>query len=296
MSATPSLRDGPVVADAAGAGHAAPVRVPGRRADDRLDNGLPVLVADLPGRPLVSASLVLPDGAADEPAAEAGLDGPGGPGPDRGHRALRRHRPHRGVRAPRRLAPRRGRLGRDDASASTCRPTRLEPALELLAEVLLHPTFPAAEVERLRDERLNDLLQAQADPRRRAEEAFIGTIYAPASPYHRPAGGTARDRRAARTATRSRRAYERGPRPGPSHARRRRRPRRPGRRRASPSGSFGGWAAGRRRGAAATDRRHGGRGGPPGPGRSTGRARSRPRSASATWACPGGSPTSTPCR
>ena len=63
-------------------------------------------------------------------------------------------------------------------------------ALELVAEVCLEPTFPAVEVERLRDERLNDLLQARADPRRRAEEAFVGTIYAGASPYRRPSGGT----------------------------------------------------------------------------------------------------------
>ena len=56
--------------------------------------------------------------------------------------------------------------------------SRLEPALELVAEVLLEATFPESEVERLRDERLNDLLQAQADPRRRVEEAFVGTIYA----------------------------------------------------------------------------------------------------------------------
>ena len=53
-----------------------------------------------------------------------------------------------------------------------------------------HPTFPAREVERLRDERLNDLLQARADPRRRAEEAFVDTIYTKDSPYHRPAGGS----------------------------------------------------------------------------------------------------------
>ena len=52
------------------------------------------------------------------------------------------------------------------------------------------PTFPEHEVERLREERLNDLLQARADPRRRAEEAYIETIYAPSSPYHRPSGGT----------------------------------------------------------------------------------------------------------
>ena len=41
-------------------------------ADDRLANGLSILVADLPGRPLVSATVVLPVGAVDEPAAHAG--------------------------------------------------------------------------------------------------------------------------------------------------------------------------------------------------------------------------------
>jgi zinc protease len=56
--------------------------------------------------------------------------------------------------------------------------------------MVANPTFPAREVERLRDERLNDLLQARADPRRRAEEAFVDTIYTQDSPYHRPAGGT----------------------------------------------------------------------------------------------------------
>ena len=66
---------------------------------------------------------------------------------------------------------------------------RLGAALELVAEVFLEPSFPESEVDRLRDERLNDLLQAQADPRRRVEEAFIDTIYADGSPYHRPSGG-----------------------------------------------------------------------------------------------------------
>src|SRR5664279_1587337 len=68
---------------------------------------------------------------------------------------------------------------------------RLEAALELLAEMVGRPTFPDSEVERLRDERLNDILQARADPRRRAEEAFVETIYTADSPYHRPAAGLA---------------------------------------------------------------------------------------------------------
>jgi zinc protease len=51
------------------------------------------------------------------------------------------------------------------------------------------PAFPPREVERLRDQRLNDLLQAKADPARRAEEEYLATIYDPSSPYARPSGG-----------------------------------------------------------------------------------------------------------
>ena len=64
--------------------------------------------------------------------------------------------------------------------------------------MVAHPTFPEAEVERIRDERLNDILQARADARRRADEAFAATIYRDDSPYHRPSGGTRGDGRAAR--------------------------------------------------------------------------------------------------
>ena len=95
------------------------------------------------------------------------------------------------VEATERLGASIADAGWDATSVSLDVPAaRLEAALELLAEVLLHPTFPEAEVERLRDERLNDLLQARADPRRRADEAYAATIYEGAAPYHRPAGGT----------------------------------------------------------------------------------------------------------
>ena len=41
-------------------------------ARSELDNGLTILVADLPGRPLVSATMIVPVGAADEPASDGG--------------------------------------------------------------------------------------------------------------------------------------------------------------------------------------------------------------------------------
>ena len=55
--------------------------------------------------------------------------------------------------------------------------------------MVAEPAFPEAEVERLRDERMNDLLQAWSDPRRRSERVFPETIYDAATPYRRPLAG-----------------------------------------------------------------------------------------------------------
>lgn len=173
----------------------------------RLDNGLTILVADLPGRPLVSATIIVPVGAADEPASDGGAA-------VLAARALtegtERYDAVGLTEAAERLgASLHAEAGWDATSVGVDVPSaRLAPALELLAEVLLRPTFPAADVDRLRDERLNDLLQAQADPRRRADETYIGTIYAAASPYHRPAGGT-RETVEGLDDVAARRAYER---------------------------------------------------------------------------------------
>ena len=60
-----------VVAERPAAGTPRPYEFPAV-ATTRLDNGLSVLVADLPGRPLISATMVLPTGAADEPPGAAG--------------------------------------------------------------------------------------------------------------------------------------------------------------------------------------------------------------------------------
>ncbi len=189
MSATlEPQRDGPVLAERPEPG--APRRydfptVTGRR----LSNGVSLVVANLPGRPLVSASLILIGGSVEEPADQAGAM-------VLAARALtegtERHDAIALTEAAERLgASLHAEAGWDALTVGVDVPaTRLEPALELVAEVLLRATFPASEVDRLRDERLNDLLQAQADPRRRVEHAFVETIYASVSPYHRPSGGT----------------------------------------------------------------------------------------------------------
>jgi zinc protease len=66
---------------------------------------------------------------------------------------------------------------------------RLPEALPILADVLTRPSFPADELERLRNERLSELLQLRSEPRGLADETFIRTIYTDESRYSIPLGG-----------------------------------------------------------------------------------------------------------
>ena len=189
MSPTVDLRrDGPVIAERPRPGAPRAYSFPAVTGGT-LPNGLSIVIVDLPGRPLVSASVILTGGSVEEPAAQAGAT-------VLAARALTEGTEHYDAIALVEAAERLGaslhaEAGWDALTVGVDVPAaRLGSALELVAEVLLRPTFPDSEVERLRDERLNDLLQARADPRRRVEEAFVGTIYAPHSPYHRPSGGT----------------------------------------------------------------------------------------------------------
>lgn len=155
----------------------------------RLTGGLELIFVDVPGRPLVSAELVVRRGAGDEAATAGGATVLAARALSEG---TSRYDAVAFVEAAERLgATLHGEASWDGFIASVDVPgARLGPALELLAEMALRPTFPETEVARLRDERLNDLLQARADPRRRADEAFVAAIYTADSPYARPAGGS----------------------------------------------------------------------------------------------------------
>jgi hypothetical protein len=54
---------------------------------------------------------------------------------------------------------------------------RLDAALALLAEIVRRPAFPEDQVERLRDERLADILQRRKEPRALASDAADRFIY-----------------------------------------------------------------------------------------------------------------------
>lgn len=70
--------------------------------------------------------------------------------------------------------------------------SRLPDAIALLARVLTEPSLPDDEFQRLRGERLADLLQQRSEPRSLADEAFAQAVYAPGARYAMPDGGTER--------------------------------------------------------------------------------------------------------
>ncbi|HUQ44608.1 MAG TPA: pitrilysin family protein [Candidatus Limnocylindria bacterium] len=177
-----------VVADRPTHGEPRPYHFP-RFERQELSNGLGLIAVHLPGRALVTASLVLPSGAVDEPPELGGVT-------SLMARALtegtNRHDAIGLTEAAERLgASLHAEAGWDGLSISVDVPAeRLGSALELVAEIAQEPTFPADDIDRMREERRNDLLQGRADPRRRADDGFVETIYAPTSPYGRASGGT----------------------------------------------------------------------------------------------------------
>jgi zinc protease len=154
----------------------------------RLANGLTVISAHVPGRALLAAQLIFPGGAWTEPADRGGVT-------LLTARAMPEGTQRRDAIEFVEAAERLGAEIHADASwealsaALEVPRSRFGAALALLAEMCFEPAFPGDEVNRLRDERLNDLLQAWADPRRRAERVFPETIYSQDSPYRRPLGG-----------------------------------------------------------------------------------------------------------
>jgi predicted Zn-dependent peptidase len=66
---------------------------------------------------------------------------------------------------------------------------RLRESFELLGEVLRAPAFNEREVERLKNERLAELLQLRAEPRGLADEMFSRFLYESSSRYARADGG-----------------------------------------------------------------------------------------------------------
>jgi zinc protease len=67
---------------------------------------------------------------------------------------------------------------------------RLGKAAELFATVLRQPLFRSREIDRLKAERLAEILQLRAEPRGLADEAFESAVYHASSRYSKSLGGS----------------------------------------------------------------------------------------------------------
>jgi len=164
-----------------------------------LSNGVPVWLVEQREVPLVRVTLLLKSGASDDPSGKFGLASLTAAMLDEGA----------GARSALEIADEIEFLGADlttsslfDASAVRLGVpvARLGPALAVMADVALRPTFPDAELERVRQERLTDLIQARDDAASVAPMAFARLLFGPTHRYGTGAIGTAATLKAFTTA------------------------------------------------------------------------------------------------
>jgi zinc protease len=176
-----------VIAERPPAGAPRPYRFPDF-THHRLANGLGVWLVPLPDRELVSIHLLTDAGAAAEDESQGGIA------------ALTAQLLVTGTRRldAAAFAETTERLGIDVGSESswdsaragfTALGTKLDEGLALLAEMIRTPRLEEREFDRLKAERLNDIMQARADPGRLADESFLRELYAEGEPYGRLAAG-----------------------------------------------------------------------------------------------------------
>ena len=160
-----------------------------------LDNGLRVLLMEKRDVPLVQLNLLIGAGTVRDPEAEPGLASMTAAMLDEGaagRAALEI------ADAFEMLGARFGvGAGTHTASMSLRVPSqRLAEALRIAADVMLRPDFPAAELDRLREERLTSLVRRYDEPNAIAGSLFSQTLYGAEHPYGRDDAGTAASLRA----------------------------------------------------------------------------------------------------
>jgi zinc protease len=149
------------------------------------DPDAPELLVARHGRlPLVTAEVVVEGGAAAEPEDQAGIARLASAALEAGTAS----------RDEEELAWEMESLGVDleigagwDAAsiAVTVHTDRLDPAMEILADIVRRPAFPADAVGRIRDQQLADILQRAKEPRALAADAVARFIFADDVPYSR---------------------------------------------------------------------------------------------------------------
>ena len=156
----------------------------------QLSNGLAVWMVELHEVPVAQVNLVVSSGASDDPRGKFGVTSLMTAMLEEGA----------GARSSLEISDAVDFLGADLGAGSSFDSSavrlhvpvaRLADALPIMADVALRPTFPAEELERLRQQRLTALLQARDDPGTIAAQALPRVLYGPAHRYGTGTAGTA---------------------------------------------------------------------------------------------------------
>ena len=151
-------------------------------ASFRLDNGLQVYLVEQHGLPVVSANVIALCGSDRNPPDRPGLASFTAAMLDEGT----------GRRPALQIAAADDQIGAPlsmgssmDYSYVTTRTLKknVDAAFELAADVLLNPAFAPEEMERLRHDRLTQILQQKDNPGVLAAKVFFQAVYGPAHPY-----------------------------------------------------------------------------------------------------------------
>lgn len=154
-----------------------------------LSNGLPVWIVERHEVPVVQVDLMIRTGTAADPAGKFGLASMTAAMLDEGA----------GARNALQIADAIDYLGAElhavsgiDSSSVRLHvaAARLGEALSVMADVAERPTFPQAELDRIRDERLTDLEQARDDPAAIGRFAFPLVVFGPSHRYGTASVGT----------------------------------------------------------------------------------------------------------
>ena len=154
-----------------------------------LSNGLAVWLVESHEVPIVQVNVVVRAGAGDDPAGKFGTASLTAAMLDEGA----------GARSALEIADAVEFLGASLTTTSSFDSSavrlnvpveRLRDGLSVLADVTLRPTFPAMELERLRQERLTALLQARDDPASIGPMAFARVVFGAMHRYGTGAVGT----------------------------------------------------------------------------------------------------------
>jgi zinc protease len=156
----------------------------------QLSNGLPVWLVELHEVPVAQVNLLVLSGTGDDPAGKFGI----------ASLTAAMLAEGAGSRSSLEIADAIEFLGADLGASSGVDSialrlhapvARLSEALPIMADVALRPTFPADELDRLRQQRLTGLIQARDDPSSVASLAFSRVLFGPSHRFGTATMGTA---------------------------------------------------------------------------------------------------------